>query len=74
MEYPFHWIRKDHQDRVPLWCKIQSISYSSSPEMRSGGGGQGSLGCVCRFHNRAIREWHGRQDGFSKSLGGGVGK
>ena len=38
VEYPFHQIRKDCQDGEPLWCKIQSISYSSSPKMRSGGG------------------------------------
>ena len=35
-------------------------------------GGQGSLDCVCRFHDRAIREWHGRLGEFSKSLEGGV--
>ena len=37
-KYPFHQIRKDHWDGGPLWHKIQSISYSSSPAMRSGGG------------------------------------
>ena len=37
-KYPFHWIRKDCWDREPLWHMIRSISYSSSPTMRSGGG------------------------------------
>ena len=37
-EYPFHRIRKDHWDKGPLWRKIHSISYSSSPMIRSGGG------------------------------------
>ena len=37
-EYPFYWIRKDHRDREPLLHEIRSISYSSSPAIRSGGG------------------------------------
>ena len=37
-------------------------------------GEQKSLGCVRHFHDRTIKEWCGRQDGFSKSLGGGVDK
>ena len=36
-EYPFHQIRKDHWDGEPLWHKIWSILYSSSPAIRSGG-------------------------------------
>ena len=37
-EYPFHWIRKEQFQGVPRWRKIWSISYSSSPAIRSGGG------------------------------------
>ena len=37
-EYPFHWIRKEQEDGVPRWRIIFSISYSSSPLIRSGGG------------------------------------
>ena len=37
-KYPFYQIRKDRQNGEPLWHKIRSISYSSSPAMRSGGG------------------------------------
>ena len=36
-------------------------------------GEQESLGHVCHFYNRVIREWHGRPGEFSKSLGGRVG-
>ena len=35
-------------------------------------GGQESSDCVCRFHDRAIREWCGRLGECSKSLKGGV--
>ena len=72
-EYPFHRIRKDHRDGEPLRCNIHSISYSSFPAIRSGGG-QGSLGRVRHFHDRKIKWWHGRPDEFSRSLGGGVGR
>ena len=34
--------------------------------------GQRSLDCVRCFHDRAIREWHGKLGEFSKSLGGRV--
>ena len=37
-ENPFHRIRKEWLDGVPQWCRIFSISYSSSPSIRSGGG------------------------------------
>ena len=37
-------------------------------------GEQGSSGLVHQFHDRVIRLWYGRQDGFSRSLGGGVGR
>ena len=35
-------------------------------------GGWGSLDRVRCFHNRMIKEWHGRPGEFSKSLGGRV--
>ena len=35
---PFHRIRKERLDGGPQWCKIFSISYSSLPLIRSGGG------------------------------------
>ena len=38
VENPFHYIRKERLDGVPWWCRIFSISYSSSPLIRSGGG------------------------------------
>ena len=72
-EYPFHRIRKDRQDGGPLWHKIRSISYSSSPAIRSGGG-FGKFGPCTLFHDREIREWRGRLGEFSKSLGGGAGR
>ena len=37
-EYLFHRIRKEQEDGAPWWCMIFSISYSSSPLIRSGGG------------------------------------
>ena len=37
-EYPFHRIRKEQFRDVPQWHRIWSISYSSSPAIRSGGG------------------------------------
>ena len=37
-EYPFHQIRKEREDGVPWWRMFFSISYSSSPLIRSGGG------------------------------------
>ena len=37
-KYPFHRIRKEWEDRVLWWHMIFSISYSSSPLIRSGGG------------------------------------
>ena len=37
-ENPFHQIRKERLDGVPQWHRIFSISYSSSPSIRSGGG------------------------------------
>ena len=37
-ENPFHHIRKERLDRAPRWHRIFSISYSSSPSIRSGGG------------------------------------
>ena len=47
-EYPFHQIRKDRRDKGPLWRKICSISYSSSPAIRSGGGA-GKFGLCMLF-------------------------
>ena len=35
VENPFHRIRKEQLDGVPRWCRIFSISYSSSPSIRS---------------------------------------
>ena len=37
-EYPFHRIRNKHFVGVPRWHRIFSISYSSLPLIRSGGG------------------------------------
>ena len=37
-ENPFHQIRKKWFDSDPQWHRIFSISYSSSPVIRSGGG------------------------------------
>ena len=37
-EYPFHWIRNEREDGVLQWRMIFSISYSSSPLIRSGEG------------------------------------
>ena len=72
-EYPFHRIRKEREDGVLRWHMIFSISYSSSPLIRSGGV-QGSSGHGLHFHDRAIRERHGRPGGSSRSSVSGVGK
>ena len=37
-ENPFHLIRKEQWEGGPQWHRIFSISYSSSPSIRSGGG------------------------------------
>ena len=37
-EYPFHRIKNMRADGEPRWRKIFSISYSSSPSIKSGGG------------------------------------
>ena len=70
VKYPYHRIRKEWENGVLRWHMIFSISYSSSLLIRSGGG----AGKFRRFRDKVTREMHGRPDGSSRFLEGGIGK